>query len=239
MSCSHRDDAGPWVLGALSDADAGAFAAHLERCADCRSQVEELQPVADVLPMAAPQLLPPPALKGRIMAVVESEAELLRAAGPEADRPPAPAHAAPAPRRRRWSWAALRPLPAAALASVLLAVGVAGGVLLSGGDDGAQTHRGFGPRGAQVALRVDDDRGALELRGMPAPPRGRVYQVWIIRGDEAPIPTHALFTVARDGRAQVDIAESLDGADRVLITDEPPRGSDAPTSQPIAGADLT
>jgi DNA-directed RNA polymerase specialized sigma24 family protein len=77
------------------------------------------------------------------------------------------------------------------------------------------------------------------LRDMPAPPRGRVYQVWLIRGDEAPIATHTLFTVPRDGRARVEIAESLEDTDRVLITDEPPRGSDAPMTQPIAGADLT
>ena len=54
--CRHRDDAGPWVLGALDDEDARAFAEHLESCSICRLEVAELQVVADVLPMAAPQL---------------------------------------------------------------------------------------------------------------------------------------------------------------------------------------
>ena len=58
--CRHRDDAGPWVLGALDEEDARAFASHLEACPGCCSEVQELQIVADVLPMAAPQLVPPP-----------------------------------------------------------------------------------------------------------------------------------------------------------------------------------
>jgi anti-sigma-K factor RskA len=234
--CPQRDSAGPWVLRALGDEEQHAFAVHLDECDICRKEVADLQVVADVLPMAAPQVVPPPELKSRIMSVVDAEARLLRATGPEADRVPG---------RRREGWwrrlaaplARLRPLPAAALASVLLAVGVAGGVLLSGGDD-TVSHPGFGPRGAQVALKVTGDHGKLDLSGMPAPPPGRVYQVWLVRGKEKPRPTHTLFTVPRDGQTQVDIMESLKGTDRVLVTAEPSGGSTQPTSDPIVGATL-
>src|SRR5919198_595755 len=94
-----------------------------------------------------------------------------RAAGPEADRVAA---RKPRRERRRWGgWPAplvrLRPIPAALLASVLLAVGVAGGIVLSGGDE-TTTTKGFGPRGTQVALHVTGDHGTLDLSGMPAPP---------------------------------------------------------------------
>ena len=212
--CRHRDDAGPWVLGALAEEDARAFAEHLESCPICRLEVAELQVVADVLPMAAPQLVPPPALKSRIMGVVESEAQLLRAAGPEADR------------------------PAAVLATALLALGVVAGVLLSGGED-TTSHPGFGPKGAQVALRVTGEHGVLDLRGMPAAPSGRVYQVWLVHGKDKPRPTHTLFTVPSDGRARVEIMESLKGTDQVLVTTEPPGGSEQPTSAPLMGASLT
>jgi anti-sigma-K factor RskA len=239
--CPQRDSAGPWVLGALGDEEQHAFAVHLQDCDVCRREVADLQVVADVLPMAAPQVVPPPELKRRIMAVVTSEAQLLRAAGPDADRV-----AGRAPRREGPAWwrrlaaplSRLRPMPAAALATVLLAVGVAGGVLLSGGED-TTSHRGFGPRGAQVALNVTGDHGKLDLRGMPAPPPGRVYQVWLVRGKDKPRPTHTLFTVPRDGQTQVDIMESLKGTDRVLVTAEPPGGSRQPTSAPIVGATLT
>jgi anti-sigma-K factor RskA len=234
--CRHRDDAGPWVLGALDDEDARAFAEHLESCPICRLEVAELQVVADVLPMAAPQLVPPPALKSRIMGVVESEAQLLRAAGPEADRPPAAASSAR--RERRGLFGRLRPLPAAVMATALLALGIVGGVLLSGGED-TTSHPGFGPQGAQVALRVTGDHGELDLRGMPAAPSGRVYQVWLVHGKAKPRPTHTLFNVPSDGRARVEILESLKDTDQVLVTTEPPGGSEQPTSPPLMGAKLT
>ena len=233
--CRHRDDAGPWVLGALDDADARTFGLHLESCEICRREVAELQVVADVLPMAAPQLVPPPALKSRIMSVVESEAQLLRAAGPEADRPPVATRG----EGRRLGWLGrLRPLPAAVLATALLALGVVAGVLLSGGED-TVSHPGFGPKGAQVALRVNGQHGVLDLHGMPPAPSGRVYQVWLIHGKQKPIPTHTLFTVPADGRARVEILESLKDTDQVLVTTEPPGGSEQPTSAPLMGAKLT
>jgi anti-sigma-K factor RskA len=239
--CPHRDDAGPWVLGALDDDDARAFAAHLESCPECRVEVAALQPVADVLPMAAPQEVPPPALKDRIMAVVEAEASLLRAAGPEADRPEGARDRARRGRSRFGWLGRVRPLPATVLATALIALGVVGGVVLSGGDD-VTTHPGVGPKGTQVALRVPgggDGHGELDLRGMPAAPAGRVYQVWLVTGKDKPRPTHTLFTVPADGRARVDIIESLKGTDQVLVTAEPPGGSLQPTSAPLAGAKLT
>lgn len=234
--CPHRDDAGPWVLGALGGEDESAFRAHLEDCDACRDEVARLQMVADVLPMAAPGIAPPPELKRRIMAVVESEAR--RAGGAEAE---AVARRERVPvTRRRWParLGRLRPVPAAVLAAVLLAVGVATGVLLDRGPD-TTTKPGFGPRGTQVALKVTGDHGELILRGMPTPPPGRVYQVWLVHGKDQPRPTHTLFTVPRDGQADVTIMEPLKGTDRVLVTDEPQGGSRHPTTQPVAGAVLS
>jgi len=243
--CPHRDDAGPWVLGALDDADTRAFAAHLERCEGCRAEVAALQPVADVLPMAAPQELPPPALKDRIMAVVESEAALLGAAsgagadagavgGAGADRSPGHRHRR-GRRQGRPAW--LRPVPVGVLVAVVVAIGVAT-VVLVGGGEAERTFTGFGPDGASVALHVDDDHGRLELLGMPQAPEGHVYQVWLVTGTAQPRATRALFTVPADGRARVEIPEPLDGADQVLVTAEPPGGSPQPTSSPVAGAKL-
>jgi anti-sigma-K factor RskA len=243
--CRFRDDVGPWVLGALGEPDATAFGAHLEVCAACRREVDELQGVADILPMAAPQQVPPSALKDRIMATVDAEAELLRAAGPEADRPPERDDPSARDRgRARFGWLGrLRPLTAAGLATALLACGGVLGVVLAGGGGSGQdtrTFQGTGAGGARVALEVTGGEHArLELRHMPAPPSGRVYQVWLVTGKAAPRPTHALFTVALDGRASVDIPESVQHADQILVSDEPPGGSPAPTGKVVAGAKLT
>jgi hypothetical protein len=96
--CEQQINAGAWVLGALDGDDAGGFAGHLEHCEFCQVEVARLMMVSDAMPLASEQIVPPPALGDRIMAVVASEAQLLRAAGPDADRVPA------RPRRdgRRW-----------------------------------------------------------------------------------------------------------------------------------------
>ena len=88
------DSLGAWLLGALPDDEAEGFREHLAACAVCREDAASLQVAADALPASAEPRTPPPALKGRLMAIVEREAQLLEAAGPESDR-------AAAPRRRR------------------------------------------------------------------------------------------------------------------------------------------
>jgi hypothetical protein len=79
-------------------------------------------------------------------------------------------------------------------------------------------------------VREQDGRASLQLTNMPAPPSGRVYQVWLKRDGENPRPTRALFVV-RSG--SVAIPGGVGDADQVLVTDEPPGGSLAPTRQPV------
>jgi len=253
MSCEHTDDAGAWVLGALPQDQEGRFAAHLETCAICRREVAELQMVADTLPLAAVQVAPPPELKDRIMSAVRAEAEVLQAAGPEADvvarGPTAPEEAAtpaaPAQRERKrrdqpW-WRrpifALRPVPAAFAAAGILALGIAFGALVSGGGPSEHTVQAqvVAPAapGARAALTVTGDRATLDVRNFPSPPSGRVYQVWLKRpGRAAPEPTNALFDV-RDGTASVAVPGGVKGVDQVLVTAEPNGGSAAPTRPPV------
>jgi hypothetical protein len=225
MSCERGLDAGAFVLRALPDDEQRAFAAHVATCPHCSAEVEQLQLVVDTLPVAAPQVAPPPELKGRLMAIVESEAQLLRAAAPD-----------PLPARRRRRPPALRMPPVAAFAAacVVLAVGVVAGAILRDEDARTRTTAAqvAGVRGASAALVVRGDRASLRVAGLPRPGRGRVYQVWLQRGG-APQPTHTLFDVRPDGRAVVQISESMRGVRRVLVTAEPSGGSQVPSSAPI------
>ena len=239
MTCEHRDDAGAWVLGALPDDEQRGFADHLAGCDICRREVAELQMVADTLPLAASQVAPPPELKERIMATVRAEAAVLEAAGPEADiapePPPALVRERPPREKKKRSWFAglMRPIPAAVAAAVLIALAVAGGVLLSGGPSGTTVQaQVVGAPGARAALTVADNRATLKVDDFPAPPSGRVYQVWLKRPGRPPDPTTALFRV-RDGSATVDVPGSMKGVDQVLVTAEPDGGSRAPTRQPV------
>jgi anti-sigma-K factor RskA len=237
--CEHRETAAAYVLGALPEDEHERFVAHLTGCDDCRESVAALQVAADALPLAAVQIGPPPELKDRIMSVIRTEAELLGAAEARGDAPAAE----PAPPRRRW-WRrpalALRPLPAAAAAAVLIAVGVVGGVVLSGGDN-ARTVQGTvlvasAPK-ASAALELSDKASKLTVSGMPPPPSGKVYQVWLKRPAQDPTPTTALFRVDAKGRADVEIQRGrLKGIEQVLVTAEPDGGSMTPTSNPVIAA---
>jgi hypothetical protein len=241
-ACEHGADIGAYLLSALSPEEHEGFVAHLSTCRACREEVAQLQIVVDTLPMAAPQLVPPPALKDRIMRVVDSEAELLRASGPEADRVPAPRER----RARRWAAGlSLRPASAGILAGVLVAVGVGTGVLLSTGSDDGPTTRTVvaqvsAPR-ATAMVSVQGGRATLHLANLPSAPAGRVYQVWFTRkGSIAPIPTHTLFNVRKDdGQAVVPIEEDVTGVEQVLVTDEPDGGSRTPTGTKLIAATLS
>lgn len=223
----HRDwddDVAAYLLGALDEHEVARFEAHLATCPLCRDEVDFLRVGAEALPASVPQLEPPPELRDRIMRVVSAEAQLLAAAGPEADRVPVRTE----PRRRRFSlgWAA--PL-AAGLAAVVVAV-----VLVTGGSGDVRTVKAsLAPGEARVSLDIRDEHATLVAERLPAPPEGRVYQVWLVRDGQKPQPTRSLFRPGERGTVSVDIPGSLEGIDDVLVTDEPLGGSDAPTRDPV------
>jgi anti-sigma-K factor RskA len=230
MSNDHarwEDFAGAYVLDAMAAGEREAYEAHLETCPECREEVDELRPAAQALPMASPPMLAPPALKDRIMAEVEREAALLAQTGPEADRPE------PARRREKRSW--LSGWRLAPVAAALLIGGVLAGALLAG--SGTQTYE-FDRAGAM--LEVDGDKATLVAENLPAPPEGRVYEVWVMpKGGDTPQPTDVLFMPRSDGSAMAAIPGSVDDVDQVLITDEPHGGSDAPTGDLLMAAELS
>jgi anti-sigma-K factor RskA len=233
------DATAAYLLGALDETERAAFEEHLAGCLACREEVDDLLPAAQALPVSAEPVDPPPSLKARIMAEVEREASLLAAAGPEADRPPAPA--SERGRRRRFSLRIPRLVPVAA-AAVLLVVGVAIGVgvsQLGSGPERTVTAQLSDAPGASMQLEVNGEEGRLMARDLPAPPGGRVYQVWLKRDGHAPEPTAALFLPSRDGAATASVPGSLEDVDQVMVTDEPAGGSPQPTGELLAVADLS
>lgn len=236
--CPRIDDAGPYVLRAMDDAEFEAHRYHLADCEACATKVAELEFVAHALLSGVPQLTTPPALRDRVMTTVRSEASLLNAAGAGADRPERA-------RSSRWfAWRSLRPMPAAALASVALALGVGGGVLLTSSDDvarqrtvSAQVDSSVAP-GAKAEMRMTGGSARLVVAGMPAPANGRIYQVWIDHAKDrlGPQPTDALFSTNRDGKATVQVPGNLKDVSAVLVTSEPQGGSEVPTRQPVITA---
>jgi anti-sigma-K factor RskA len=221
------EEAGAYVLGAMPSGERDAFEAHMATCSVCQAEVDELRPAADALPMAAPPMLPPPELKDRIMAEVEREAALLGAAGTGADRPA---------RGRRLRWPGGWRL--APVAAALLIAGVLVGIAL-GGPDARTVSASVEAPGATAEVRVEGDRATLVADDLPAPPEGRVYEVWLMpEGSEVPEPTDVLFTPRGDGSATAAIP-SVSDVRQVLVTDEPFGGSDEPSGELLLAADLS
>jgi anti-sigma-K factor RskA len=231
MTVDHdrwADSAGAYVLDAMPARERAEFESHLATCTTCQADVDELRPAAEALPMASPPMLPPPALKDRIMAEVEREAALLAQAGPAADRPE--------PARRRFRLPVLTGWRLAPVAAALLIIGALAGAALTGG--GSRTISA----GPNAKVQVDGDNARLVAQNMPAPPAGRVYEVWVVpkgaKPDDAR-PTNVLFVPRGDGSAEAAIPGSASDIQRVMVSDEPPGGSDTPTGNVVADAKIS
>jgi anti-sigma-K factor RskA len=232
-----RDEAAAWVLGALDNAEAAEFVRRMEDSPEIRKEVGELQEAADALPFSVPPVGPPPELRDRIMAIVESEAELLHATGARADRPPRA--------RTPWWRSLLRPLPLAATACVLLLAGVAAGLLIGGvGSESVRTVAaqvtGGGTANASAQVEIDADHAELVVDGMQSPGAGHVYQVWYVHeGQSDPVPAGALFDVDSAGQGVAALPGGVDDVTSVLVSVEPAGGSEKPTTQPVIAASLS
>jgi len=228
-----ESDAAPYVLGALSEHELESYRDHLYGCGECAAEVAQLQTVADSLALGVVRVEAPTDLRTRLMAVVNGEAELLHAAGHEADRPPRA--------RPRWR-ARLQPVLAA---TVALAAGLLIGALALNTGSSSHTRTQtieaivVAPgHHATAALREAGSRVELVVAGLPAPPAGRIYEVWLERGTQAPQPTDVLFSVTGSGAGSVGVPGNLSGVSKVLVTDEPLGGSLKPTRTPIIVASV-
>lgn len=220
---------GAYAVDALDDLERASFERHLAGCADCRAEVASLREAAGLIAETTTET-PPAGLRDSVLAGIDSI------------RPLPPEVPAPAPRRRRTA----RWLVAAAAAVVL----VGGGVVVAeqpwsdtsqsqnvadrvlGAADAKSTSMDF-PGGAKAVVTHSDslDKAVIVTTDMPAPPPGRVYQLWLDQPGQGMVsaglmPVAADQTVVLDG----DAASALGAG----ITVEPAGGSPSPTTKPIA-----
>jgi anti-sigma-K factor RskA len=221
-------DVAAYALGALDPGEATAFATHLETCKVCREELTEFEAVVATLPMTAPAHRAPAGLRRRVLDAVAEDAR-----GPQ----PAARRAAG---RRRLVWPAL-PRPRLALGGALavIIVAVVVGVSLSGGGAASRVYAAQVTGSAGTAkLTVTDGHAELIVNHMPAPPAGKIYEVWLARADGVH-PTTALFSVTRNGSGDVAVPGNLHGVSAVMVTPEPAGGSRVPTHAPVIRAQLT
>lgn len=212
-----------YALDALDAGEERAYEEHLRTCARCREQLASLREAAGALAYAAPPASPPSALRDRIVEQARAE------------------HASVVPLRRRWTNPALG-AAAAVAAAAAIGLGIWAATLHG---DLAGTRSALSDERAAAAVLADpsarrspvsgadgvlavarDGRAVLALRDIPPAPKGRTYEIWVIRG-RTPKPA-GLFREA----GAVLLARRVPAGATVGVTVERAGGVDAPTEQP-------
>lgn len=194
-----REQISSYLLGELDAGEAAAFEHAMDADPLLREEVESLRPVVarlEAMPEEAWEPAEPPPLR------MPAEGD---GAGGAEESPG---------RRWRLPTLSLRPAPAAALASLLLAIGLGAGLLIgdggsdapSGGPDLVLSRIDDGPAGAhgEVALASDERRAQLEIGGLDPSDAGHFYELWLLDDDGKMIALGS-FRVGAEGEAEVDL----------------------------------
>jgi anti-sigma factor RsiW len=218
------EDCGAYVLGALEEHESTALREHMQSCVQCRGDVRRLHAVAEVLGLGVPALEAPPELRKRVLDAVNAEAS------------------APPSVRLRRRLPTLRPL--AGLVGGALALGAVLGALVLAPGGGPRTKvisasvapaaSWHAARAPVASLHEIGSQGQLVLSDLPAAPRGKIYEVWIVSGARAR-PTDVLFDATSAGTARVAVPD-LRGASAVLVTAERLGGARVATMAPLIDA---
>jgi anti-sigma-K factor RskA len=228
------EDVAAYLLGALEPDETVALERHAEGCERCQAEIRWMTPAVNALPESVQRLEPPRELRSRVLAEVradvrEAEAERVVTKG-------GLGHSVAAWLRELGSGPmGLRPV--AGFAAAVLVIAAVAGIAIGGGigggsEDGKNSTVVVGHSPGVIARVVTDgDSGALHLANVRQLPEERVLEAWVQRDGEVH-PVRALFVPDREGRATTTIA-NMKGAEAVMVTTEPPGGSEAPTSSPI------
>jgi len=224
-------DLGGYVLGLLSAEERRRFAAHLEGCAVCRTELTELDAAARLLGNAAPAIAAPPDLQGMVLDAVE------RAAAGNAE--PKPRNSSPRGSRR----------PRLALGAGVGALAAAAAILVLvfrlGGPAGQLELRAVlgSPQGAEatVEVRKTGIGRVVQLRTdeLPILPKGDYYELWFVGPGDTPARPNRIsagtFHPDEDGRSVVTFAAAVNPAlyPVLSVTAEPGDGDPRPTGPEV------
>lgn len=226
MTIAHpRDDLAAYALGALDRDERQAVAAHLEGCETCRAEVASYQDAAWAFAETA--ATPPPAgLRERVVARERRAPDLgdrLRALLAPLGRPVPFAVPVALALLVLASLVVLRGAQQDADAYARALAGVADGRVVALADTGESGQ----VRGALVIPSAG--RAYLVLR-LPAPPAGKTWEAWVIRGE---VPLAAGITEGRSGVVTLLLTQPVLAGDAVAVTLEPAGGLDRPSGRPV------
>lgn len=229
MALSHEDMhsyVASYVLGALPQEEIAFVRAHILSCDECMAEADRLAEATASLALAVEEVPVSAGFADRV---------LTQAVGPPTEQAGVQ-RSAP---RRRWGFASL-----AAGMAVVAAFAVITTNFVQTRNDVRRTEQaltallhsnnGVALEGAGGAVgRVVSSAGEsyLVLTGLDQAPKNHVYQLWLLRGDEAPVSAR-IFN-ATDGVAIVRMSARVEDYEAAAITVEPEGGSVQPTTEPV------
>lgn len=221
-----RELLGAYALGQLDGVERIGLEAHLDGCAQCRTELASLEPVARMLPHADPARFgpapqPPPELGQRVAATIAAE----RAQGEQRRR------------RRLFGGFALGGATAAAVAAVLLLFVVGGG----GGSTGPEQQVKFAslPAGITIDATLKPHSYGTEIHmyvhGVPS---GTLCRVWLRdpKGTSYPAGTFR-YRWGSDSDAVLSSALDLSRT-REIVVDTGKRTFVAPVNPAVAAVQI-
>ncbi len=229
-----------YTLNSLDGEDAAMVDRHLPGCEACQAELAAYTAVVDVLPLAAPDSQPSPALKGRLMERI-NEAPAAAATAPDAD----PGWIQQIGEALRNLFAGPRWRPAVALIILLL---VAGNIIQwqQANAPDPNSWRRVRLDGTEIApdasgiiyISADGRNGTVIVDRLPQLSPDEQYQLWLIRDGQR--TSGAVFSVDDDGYRglQIESPIPLQEYGAFGITIEPAGGSPSPTGARVLGYNL-
>lgn len=242
MSPEHDEfesSVAPYVLGALEGEEAQSVRAHLEGCAACRSLADRLRRAVDAVPLAVGEVTPPPQLRQRILDAAAGSRP--STAGP-APRPATVVELRPVRTARSpWLGGLGRTAAAAALVAFALGAGLGLGIGRTVAPAPAPQAVGqFSMTGSGTMTGSDgrvyelrqEGLTLIQFSGLPQPAAGKLYELWLIPAQGAPVPA-GVFSPDPEGGHVAVLPRTLHGLKALAVTEEAaPSGAPAPTQTP-------
>jgi anti-sigma-K factor RskA len=222
-----KDLLAAYALGSVSSEERGEIDRHLSSCDECRAELADYEAVTGSLALAVEPVQPPAGFTER---VVEA------AVG---DRP------TPSTQRAARRWGRLGIVAGAALIAALVVIGA---TVLESRQDSQRREEVLAllATGEGISLTGDDDvigrvvGDEFAIAGVESAPDGKLYQLWLMRGDGCPSddPAECELVSAgtfdtEDGVALLELDEPSGDWEDAAVTVEDDEGAEFPTTEPF------
>jgi anti-sigma-K factor RskA len=249
MSENHVIDLiAAYSLNILEANESQQVASHLASCETCAAELEAYRRVAEKLPLAAPDAIPPSHLKASILRQL-----------PKKQSAPVAQEAAPTrntPQKRPWWRSLLQGLPALSPAWSLASLAL---ILVLGASNlflwqrvsllsqpstshfitvDLQPSQSASAAAGMLVMDEQGNAGTLVVDGLPVLDSSKGYQLWLIRDGER--TSGGVFSVDSLGYGSLWITSEspLTSYDSFGVTIEPAGGSPGPTGEKVLGGEL-